>query len=502
MPIAFWEEPSEQPAGLAVRHGNIHSLDAAATAIRSIIEHLSDSVDGNLYIGRVYVGVGGRSLRTREVSIPYYMPDENGGEITQEILDEIEAEVRAKTFPGQSVLAIPQPGYIVNGRKEQYPKSLFCKQFLATYQVVTVRLRVKLNIEEVLHKQLNIPHVEILPEPLTRAAVVLSDNEKRLGAAHVNIGAGCTSVAVYKDDLLQHLRVVPMGGKNITTDLTNLRITEQQAEEVKIKHGSAKLDPTPGQMITVSSDDRLNEITIPLSDVRRYVQARMNEIEKNYRYVVEEAAGRGKLSRGIVLSGGAVRLNDFEQETQRKHTDVQFASLPGSILLKGGTEEDLTEDFLGCVGLAYRAHEECLLPAHGSDGRLFGDPQQPHPAPAAATTPAGPDAGRVAAAVAEDQSNDWFKRTEETHPVNTPDPAGQSTPHPTPQEDAPEADTTEQHTPERRDPSTRPTKEEGRPGLFRKWGNKLSGFAKGLTDAGDQIGTNIGTYDDDDEEYN
>jgi cell division protein FtsA len=69
--------------------------------------------------------------------------------------------------------------------------------------------------------------------------VILTDTEKRTGCALVDFGADTTTIAVYKNNILRYLSVLPLGGNNITRDICALQLEEDEAENLKVKYGNA-----------------------------------------------------------------------------------------------------------------------------------------------------------------------------------------------------------------------------------------------------------------------
>ena len=77
--------------------------------------------------------------------------------------------------------------------------------------------------------------------PLTTAEAVLSEKERELGVAVVDMGAGTTDIAVYHDGSLRHTAVLPIGGNHVTNDIaTGLRTSFADAERIKQRYGLAK----------------------------------------------------------------------------------------------------------------------------------------------------------------------------------------------------------------------------------------------------------------------
>ena len=71
---------------------------------------------------------------------------------------------------------------------------------------------------------------------------MLDANERSLGVILIDIGGGTTDVIVYKEDGVMHAGSIPIGGKNITSDIAyGLQISLEQAEKLKCNHGIAKM---------------------------------------------------------------------------------------------------------------------------------------------------------------------------------------------------------------------------------------------------------------------
>ena len=164
------------------------------------------------------------------------------------------------------------------------------------------------NLNEAFDKA-GIAIAEIFPAPLVLADNVLSESEKRGGCVLVDLGADTTTVSVYHKSLLRHLAVIPLGGNNVTKDITALKMEEREAELLKLKHGSAyteiaDMDPA----LTYSID---GERTIESKQLIELVEARVEEIVQNVWHQVP-AEYVSKLLGGIILTGGGSNMKNIE----------------------------------------------------------------------------------------------------------------------------------------------------------------------------------------------
>ena len=83
----------------------------------------------------------------------------------------------------------------------------------------------------------------LVHEPLAAAMAVLTEDEKEVGTVLVDLGAGSTEVAVFRDGKTRHLASVPWGGFAVTNDLVKgLSIPFAEAERAKEQYGAAQFD--------------------------------------------------------------------------------------------------------------------------------------------------------------------------------------------------------------------------------------------------------------------
>jgi cell division protein FtsA len=181
------------------------------------------------------------------------------------------------------------------------------------------------------------------------------------GCALINFGAETTTLAVYHDDVLQKLLVVPLGAKNITKDIEELGISEEHAERLKCLKGCAleSLVDTPIYVQMPSIHDNAPAVKISTAFLARIIEARLEEILQPIFNVIE--ALPFTLGAGIVLAGGGSKLAhllDFitektdvytrfgnhsdwlSDDTPEKFMDPMYAQLVGIIAL---TNEFRTE---------------------------------------------------------------------------------------------------------------------------------------------------------------
>src|SRR5699024_5609819 len=82
--------------------------------------------------------------------------------------------------------------------------------------------------------------MDICLQPLATGEIALSQDEKNLGVGLIDVGGGSTTVSVFEDDGMVATSVVPLGGNNMTKDLSiGLKMNSEEAEVIKHDYGHA-----------------------------------------------------------------------------------------------------------------------------------------------------------------------------------------------------------------------------------------------------------------------
>ena len=308
----------------SVRYGIIQNPEEVAARVQRIIDRLNAHPGvAPRKINAVFVGLSGRSVRSIASDVKLIFPEET--EITGDMLKRLREDAMAVTLSSnQEILSTVARSYQVDGQDTTAPKGAFGKSISVVYDIIVGRTELKRNIMRTLSERVGIPIRGLLITPLAAADAVLSDEEKRLGCMMVDFGAETTSVSIYRKGALCYFATIPLGGRNITRDLTSLSILEEKAEEIKCESGKAIAPETPST---------LNLNGIRLSDVSNLVVARAEEIVAN---VIEQIAYAGlkekDLPAGIVCIGAGAHLNGLlELMENQTGLNTRLGHLPAFI---------------------------------------------------------------------------------------------------------------------------------------------------------------------------
>lgn len=343
-----------------IRRGCVYNVEETANKIRRILRKLENKA-GGIQIGKIYVGVGSKSIRTIDHTVSKVLGAE--GEVTSSVLRQLDEECRSYHPAMLDVLEIIPPVYLLDGKEENDPLGISCSLIEARYKLIvgqpTIRRSILTNIADRLKLQI----AGILVSPLALTDLVLTPADKQ-GAALIDFGAGVTSVTIYKNGRLKAVTVVPLGAHLITRDIMTLKVSEMEAERLKRMYGSAlPLDRDKEQeKIEINKMDDFRMQEMPLSNLNEIVEARSREIVENAYARLEDAGVAKDTGFKIFIAGGGSALNGLrEAVSQRFGMEVHYP------LIRKGTIDSSVEmiannpEFTTAVALLLQGHENCAL---------------------------------------------------------------------------------------------------------------------------------------------
>lgn len=315
---------AEQEKGLeSVKYGLIRNVEEVWMRVARIIQRLeSKPAVAPRKITGVFVGLSGVSVRSIAVPVSINLNDDT--EITDEIIGRLlqQAQNSAVDSTLDVVDAVPRV-FKVGQQETLSPKGIVGNRIYAEFDLIICRKEMKRNImrifEDKLKTQLKMRGLVVTA--LATGQIILTDEEKRLGCMLVDMGAETTTVTIYKSGHLVYFATLPMGGRNITRDITSLKLLEEKAEEIKITSGNA----LPRSIATT-----LNFNGIKDSDVSNLIVARAEEIVVNVLKQIRYAELKETdLPAGIICIGGASKLNGImDLLADKSGLPVHRGSLP------------------------------------------------------------------------------------------------------------------------------------------------------------------------------
>lgn len=294
------------PSTSCIRHGAVYNLDKTANAIAEVIGHLDSML--STHIDKVYVEYNAKSLKSAISKVERGFEEDTI--ISQEIIDDMFQQCGEIDYDGYVNLFQESQEYVVDNKRgtEIDPMGVACRSLKGNY----LNILLKKQVADYIGQCFRTAQVQILDGyvgPMIQADAVLTDEDRHQGCALVDYGADTTTVSVYKNGLLRHLRVIPLGSALITRDLSvALNIELEQAEQLKCTYGLCNLIGSQDDDETVT----VGNTKVSLKHVGEIIEARNEEIIKNVSAQIAASGYKEVLYSGIVLTGGGSQLRQLD----------------------------------------------------------------------------------------------------------------------------------------------------------------------------------------------
>lgn len=309
--LAYANVPSK-----GVLRGAVANIKDATDSIARSVKEAADKC--NVEIAEVVVGVAGQYIKSNNQSTSLTI---SGEEVTESDIQKMMADIQQiSQKPGEKIISvIPQDFIIDNVYGITNPIGYSGKHIKGNFHVVSVTESIIKNITKCLTAN-NLNVQEFYLEPIASAAAVLTEEQKESGVCLIDIGGGTTDIAIYHENIIRHSAVIPFGGNIITSDIKEVcKLTEKQAERIKIEHGSAITTEDLKRKIlkiTKPTDNLLDKSeqarTVDAYLLSEVIGARIEEIIEYVDIELEKSGYKEKLSYGIILTGGGSLLKNIQ----------------------------------------------------------------------------------------------------------------------------------------------------------------------------------------------
>jgi cell division protein FtsA len=289
-------------ASNGLKRGVVVNIDATVQSIQQALKEAELMADCK--ITRVYTGITGSHIRGINSSGMVAVKDK---EVTAADVARVVETARAINISTDQRLLLVEPQeFVIDGQDVKEPIGMSGIRLEAKIHIVTGAQSAAENIIKCVRRcGLEVEH--LLLNPLASSLAVLTDDEKELGVAMVDIGAGTTDVAIFTNGAIRHTAVIPIAGDLITSDIAMaLRTPTKDAEEIKVESGYAKqLLADPEQQVEVPGLGDRGPRMLSKQVLAGVIEPRVEEIFSLVQQVVRESGYEEVLSSGIVITGGS-----------------------------------------------------------------------------------------------------------------------------------------------------------------------------------------------------
>ncbi|AHY46780.1 ftsA: cell division protein FtsA [Rubrobacter radiotolerans] len=337
-------EVGEAPSR-GLKRGVIVDRDLAAEAISEAVRECG------LRFGSAVVGIAGGHISSTNTEVTLLNRGRNL-QITERFVAKLKAEA-GRIEPGRDmevVQVVPKVFVLDGAEGARNPVGLAARKVTMRAHVVSGAVA---SVQNLLHavRDAGVKPQGVVLEPLASARACLTDRDRERGTLLLDIGGGTTDLAVFVGGNLVHTDVVPLGGESLTADLAyGLKVPFEDAESIKLRYGSVlsgDIDP----VAAVRYGDRHYNA----SYIAQILEYRAREILDFARDSLARAALTGRLTGGVVLTGGGSKLDGLVELSEEFFGLGARTAAP--TLLHGKSKPLKEPEYATAVGLLHFAAE-------------------------------------------------------------------------------------------------------------------------------------------------
>ena len=285
-----------------LKRGVVVNIDATVQSIQQALKE--DEFMADCKITRVYTGITGSHIRGMNSTGMVAVKDR---EVTAPDVARVVETAKAINISTDQRLLLVQPQeFVIDGQEVREPIGMSGIRLEAKVHIVTGAQSAAENIIKCV-RRCGLEVDQLMLNPLASSLSVLTDDERELGVALVDIGACTTDVAIFTNGSIRHTAVIPIAGDLITSDIAMaLRTPTKDAEEIKIESGFAKqMLADPEIQVEVPGLGDRSPRMLSRQALAGVIEPRVEEIFSLVQQVIRDSGYEEVLSSGIVLTGGS-----------------------------------------------------------------------------------------------------------------------------------------------------------------------------------------------------
>jgi cell division protein FtsA len=344
-----------------VRRGFIADMEKTEGAIREAVEQAERIAATN--IEDVFVGFSAGGLVSTVASVELQI---GGRRIQKEDIDQLLGVGRESISPeGRMILHALPALYTLDGLEGvKKPLGLHADRLAVDIHVIAGEPPPVRNLDLCV-RSAHLGVEAIVASPVAAGKACLSEEERELGVALVELGAGVTNVSVFAGGMLVGLKSIARGGMDITDDIAAAFGTRRvEAERMKCFYGSATTSPRDNHdMIELKpiagSEEGTEAARITRAQLIAVIRQRLEHLSGEIAAALKDLGFAGPFGRQVVLTGGGADLKGIADYAQgvlgravrigrpalrglpEAHSGPAFATLVGLALFAASNELDL-----------------------------------------------------------------------------------------------------------------------------------------------------------------
>ncbi|HEY8514214.1 MAG TPA: cell division protein FtsA [Candidatus Binatia bacterium] len=319
-----------------LKRGVVVNIDSTVHAIQRAVREAEIMADCEIH--SVVVSASGSHIRGFN---SHGMVAIKSGEVNAHDVEAVLDAARAVALPmDRQILHVLPQEYIIDDQDGiKQPQGMSGVRLEARVHVLTAASAAVQNVIKCCERS-GLEVSQVVLAPLASAQAVLTEEERELGVAMIDIGGGTTDLVVYQGGAVRHTAVLGLGGSHLTNDIAaGLRTPPQEAEKLKQRFGSALASTVADDdMIEVPSVGGRGPRVLARQILAQIIEPRVEEILTLVSQEAVRAGVDGMMASGVVLTGGTASLDGITGLAERVfHAPVRI----GAPIQSGGGLGDI-----------------------------------------------------------------------------------------------------------------------------------------------------------------
>ena len=294
-----------------LRKGSVVNIESTVDSIKKAVEEAE--LMAGCDISQVYVSIAGNHIKGFN---SHGIIAIKGREIAQTDVDRVIDAAKAVAIPTDREIlhVIPQEFIVDEMESIQNPVGMTAIRLEAKIHIITGAASALLNITKCCNKA-GLDVCDIVLESMASGMAVLTQEERDLGCVVTDVGGGTTALALFKDDNLKFIHELPVGGHNLTNDLSvGLRTPLPEAEKIKLQHGTCiPRSIKNGTALEVPGVGGREPKKLKMNVLVQFLEPRVEEMLSLLHKELHSNGLEDTFPAGVILTGGSVSLDGFNE---------------------------------------------------------------------------------------------------------------------------------------------------------------------------------------------
>ncbi|MGB8326573.1 MAG: cell division protein FtsA [Steroidobacteraceae bacterium] len=358
--IGIGSQPSR-----GLKKGVVVNIESTVQSIQRAIEEAE--LMAGCEIHSVFAGIAGSHVRSLNSHGVVAIRDR---EVSHNDVEHVIDAAKAVAIPAdQKILHVLPQEFIIDGQEGiRDPIGMSGVRLEAKVHIVTGADSAAQNIEKCIQR-CGLTVDDVVLEQLASSFAVLTEDEKELGVALVDIGGGTTDIAVFSNGAIRHTAVIPIAGDQVTNDIAvSMRTPTQYAEDIKVRFACALSQlANPDESIEVPSVGDRPARRLARQTLAEIIEPRYEELFGLIREELRRSGFEEVIAAGVVITGGSAKMEGaIELAEEIFHVPVRLG-IPQQV--RGLADVVRNPIYSTGVGLLLYARDNALP---GNRGRTLG----------------------------------------------------------------------------------------------------------------------------------